>query len=207
MTIGYCRVSTKDQNLDRQIHALTKYGAKQIFQDKLSGKNADRPELKACLQILKAGDTLVVQKLDRLARSLKDLITIMEDLGERKINFVCIDNAIDTSTPAGKLMFQLVGAIAEFERSLIVSRVQDGIENAKRNGVRFGRKMKRDQSMMKDFYRSWAVGTSAKTLTETFPLSRRDVYRYISKFKTGVTVSDMYPQEEPKNVDNIFKEV
>lgn len=209
MIVGYCRVSTKDQNLDRQIHALSKAGCEHVYQDKLSGKNTDRPELQVCLQSLRAGDTLIVQKLDRLARSLKDLIEIIEDLGARKVNFICIDNKIDTTTPAGKLMFQLIGAIAEFERSLIVSRVQDGIENAKRNGVRFGRRFSLlDQKRMEALYVAWKdQGDGARKLSEDFNVPIRAVYRWIEDFKEGVTVAEMFPSEEPKSAKTIYKEI
>ena len=116
---GYARVSTVDQNLDAQKEELIKYGCTKIFFEKASGKNLDRPELKKLLNVLKENDVLVIYKLDRLGRSLKDLIELVNDLGVRKVDFVSLSDGIDTGTALGKLMFHLVGAFAEFEKRLI----------------------------------------------------------------------------------------
>lgn len=131
---GYARVSTVDQNLDAQKEELIKYGCTKIFFEKASGKNLDRPELKKLLNVLKENDVLVIYKLDRLGRSLKDLIELVNDLGVRKVDFVSLSDGIDTGTALGKLMFHLVGAFAEFERSLISERTKLGLGSARARG-------------------------------------------------------------------------
>jgi DNA invertase Pin-like site-specific DNA recombinase len=112
--IGYARVSTKRQNLDAQIRALTEAGCLRVFADKLSGKNAARPELEACLDYLRPGDTLVVNRLDRLSRSLQDLIATVADLRRRGAGFRSLHEALDTTTPGGRLVFHVFAALAEF---------------------------------------------------------------------------------------------
>src|SRR5690242_18167395 len=122
MKIGYARVSTEDQNLDRQITALEAAGCIKIYQEKMSGKNADRPELSRLLQTVKPGDILVVQKLDRLGRSLRDLIKIVDDLNKCGVGFISLNESFDTTNHYGRLLFQVFGALAEFERSIILER-------------------------------------------------------------------------------------
>ena len=131
---GYARVSTLDQNLDSQKDELLKYGCSKIFFEKASGKNLVRPELKKLLDSLRENDVLVVYKLDRLARSLKDLIELVNDLGVRKVDFVSLSDGIDTGTAVGKLMFHLVGAFAEFERNIISERTKLGLASARARG-------------------------------------------------------------------------
>ena len=131
---GYARVSTLDQNLDSQKDELLKYGCSKIFFEKASGKNLVRPELKKLLDSLRENDVLVVYKLDRLARSLKDLIELVNDLGVRKVDFVSLSDGIDTGTAVGKLMFHLVGAFAEFERNIISERTKLGLPSARARG-------------------------------------------------------------------------
>jgi DNA invertase Pin-like site-specific DNA recombinase len=137
--VGYGRVSTRQQNLDRQIRALTKAGCTKIFTDKRSGKNTDRPELTACLAYLREGDTLVVPSLDRLARSLQDLITLTVELRRRGIGFKSLHEALDTTTPGGRLVFHVFAALAEFIRELIIENTRDGVAAAKARGQRLGR--------------------------------------------------------------------
>jgi hypothetical protein len=120
--IGYARVSTNGQLLDRQLHALNEVGCIKVFADKQSGRDADRPDLIACLAYLRAGDTLVVPSLDRLARSLQDLVTVVSDLRRRGFGFRSLHEAIDTTTPGGRLVFHLFAALAEFIRELIGRR-------------------------------------------------------------------------------------
>ena len=137
--IGYARVSTSGQLLDRQQHALTELGCLRIFADKLSGKNADRPELAACLDYLRPGDTLVVPSLDRLSRSLADLITIVTTLRRQEVGFKSLHEALDTTTPGGRLVFHVFAALAEFIRELIVEGTHEGLDAARARGVRLGR--------------------------------------------------------------------
>lgn len=140
MFIGYARVSTQDQNPELQVNALEKAGCKQIFQEKMTGKLRERPELSQCLRTLRKGDTLIVWKLDRLARSLKDLVEIVQDLNDREIGFKSITESIDTTSPGGRLVFHIFGALAEFEHSLIRERTMAGLEAARARGRKGGRK-------------------------------------------------------------------
>ncbi len=138
MELGYARVSTDDQRLDLQLDALNRAGCAEIFTDKLSGARDDRPELERCLNRLRKGDTLIVWKLDRLGRSLHHLMTIMQGLEDREINFRSLNENIDTTTHTGRFMFYLMGALAEFERNLIQERTRAGKQAAKSRGKFLG---------------------------------------------------------------------
>jgi DNA invertase Pin-like site-specific DNA recombinase len=131
---GYARVSTLDQNLDSQKDELLKYGCSKIFFEKASGKNILRPELEKLLDSLRENDAVVVYKLDRLARSLKDLIDLIGLLDSKKVDFVSLSDGINTGSAVGKLMFHLVGAFAEFERSIISERTKVGLASARARG-------------------------------------------------------------------------
>lgn len=131
---GYARVSTLDQNLDSQKDELLKYGCSKIFFEKASGKNVERTELKKLIEGLRENDVVVVYKLDRLARSLKDLIELVSELALRKVEFVSLSDGINTGSAVGKLMFHLVGAFAEFERNIISERTKLGLASARARG-------------------------------------------------------------------------
>ncbi|VVE77003.1 DNA invertase [Pandoraea captiosa] len=137
--VGYARVSTVEQTLDLQQDALQAAGANTIYEDKASGKTADRPELLHCLKALREGDTLVVWRLDRLGRNLQDLIRIVGELDERGVKLRSVKESIDTGGPVGKLVFHLFGALAEFERELIRERTLAGLEAARARGRCGGR--------------------------------------------------------------------
>ena len=139
MLIGYARVSTHDQNLDLQIDALKKIGCEKIYHDKISGAKAKRPGLEKSLEQSRAGDTLVIWRLDRLGRSLKDLIQIAELLKERSIGLKSLQEGIDTNSTTGQLMFHLFGALAEFEKNLINERSKAGLNAARDRGRLGGR--------------------------------------------------------------------
>jgi len=139
MKIGYARVSTEDQHLDLQCHALEQDGCVNIFEEKITGTTQSRPVLNAALASLNAGDTLVVWKLDRLGRSLQHLIEILQALENRSIGFRSISDCIDTTSAGGRLLFHILGALAEFESSLISERTKAGLQAAKRSGKRLGR--------------------------------------------------------------------
>ena len=141
MLVGYARVSTQDQKPELQLDALRKAGCERIFSDKASGAQRDRPELTAALSYMRngAGDVLVVWKLDRLARSLKQLIETVEDLGTRGIGFRSLTEAIDTTSAGGRLTFHIFGAMAEFERSIIRKRTRAGLDAARARGRKGGR--------------------------------------------------------------------
>ena len=139
MIIGYARVSTQDQNPELQVDALETAGAEQIFQEKFIGTLRERPELSQCLRMLRSGDVLVVWKLDRLARSLKDLVETVQDLKDRGISFKSLTEFIDTTSSGGRLVFHILGALAEFEHDLIRERTIAGLHAARARGRKGGR--------------------------------------------------------------------
>jgi len=140
MIIGYARVSTQDQNPQLQRDALEEAGCEQIFEERVTGTKRERPELQACLRTLRDGDTLVVWKLDRLARSLKDLVELIHELDDRGVGFRSLTEAIDTTSAGGKLVFHIFGALAEFEHSLIRERTLAGLASARARGRKGGRR-------------------------------------------------------------------
>jgi DNA invertase Pin-like site-specific DNA recombinase len=142
MLIGYARVSTGEQETAAQASALKAAGCERIYREKASGGRWDRPELHRVLDQLRKGDVLVVWKLDRLSRSLRDVLTIMERLAEAKAGFRSLTEAIDTTTPAGRMMMQMVGAFAEFERAMLRERTKAGLDAARREGRVGGRRPK-----------------------------------------------------------------
>ena len=139
MLIGYARVSTQDQNPSLQTDALHEAGCDKIFTEKASGASRERPQLKAALEYMRAGDTLVVWKLDRLARSLKQLVETVESLEDQDIGFRSLTEVIDTTTPGGRLVFHIFAALAEFERSIIRERTKAGLASARARGKVGGR--------------------------------------------------------------------
>jgi len=142
MLIGYARVSTDDHDTATQVAALKAMGCERIFREKASGGRWDRPELHRLLDQLRKGDVLVVWKLDRLSRSLRDVLIIMERLAEAKAGFRSLTEAIDTTTPAGRMMMQMVGAFAEFERAMLRERTKAGLDAARADGRIGGRRPK-----------------------------------------------------------------
>jgi DNA invertase Pin-like site-specific DNA recombinase len=142
MLIGYARVSTNDQETATQVAALKAARCDRIYREKASGGRWDRPELHRLLDQLRENDVLVVWKLDRISRSLRDVLTIMERLTETKAGFRSLTEAIDTTTPAGRMMMQMVGAFAEFERAMLRERTKAGLDSARREGRIVGRRPK-----------------------------------------------------------------
>lgn len=178
--IGYARVSTADQKLDRQIHALTQAGCVRVFEEKASGKDADRPELRACLDYLRPGDTLVVHELSRLGRSLKDLLALVADLRDRGIGFQSLHESLDTTTSGGRLVFHVFAALSEFVRELIVEGTHEGLARARANDVRLGR----PPAMTADDVRNARTLLSDPSNTVTsvaqhFGVSRATLYKHI----------------------------
>lgn len=137
--IGYARVSTAEQNLDRQLDILRQQGAEVIFQEKMTGTTRDRPELNRLLAHMTPGDTVIVESLSRLGRSTKDLIELVELMGQKEVQLISLKEQIDTSTPTGKLLFTLMSALAQFERDVIVERTREGLSAAKARGRKGGR--------------------------------------------------------------------
>ena len=140
MLIGYARVSTQDQNLDLQTDALTKAGCKKVFKDKISASRAERPGLLKALEVLREGDTLVVWKLDRLGRSVKNLVDLVGELRQRNVQFKSLTDAIDTGTSSGRFFFHVMASLADMERELTVERTRAGLAVARQLGRTGGRK-------------------------------------------------------------------
>jgi DNA invertase Pin-like site-specific DNA recombinase len=138
MLVEYARVSTADQNLDLQLDALRTAGAEQIITDEASGSRVDRPGIRDLLKVLRPGDTVVVWKLDRLSRSVRDLLDLINQLQSRDVGFQSLTERIDTTSAGGKLIFHVIGALAEFERSMIIERTNAGLDAARKRGVRLG---------------------------------------------------------------------
>ena len=152
MIVNYIRVSTLEQNESRQVEALKKYNAEKTFLDKVSGKDTNRPQLKTMLEFVREGDTVVVHEFSRLARSTKDLLEIVETLNKKGVHLISNKEKLDTSTPTGKLMLTMIGAIAEFERQQILERQREGIAIAKKEGKFKGRQAKKINKDLFDKY-------------------------------------------------------
>jgi len=158
MLLGYIRVSTVEQNEERQTRALLDRGVEKdnLYIDKQSGKNADREQLKALLAFCRKGDTVITESISRIARNTKDLLTIVETLTSKGVDFVSLKECIDTSTPQGKFMLTVFGAMAELERESILERQREGIAIAKEQGLYQGRqKMKIDRERFEAIVREW----------------------------------------------------
>ncbi|WKN44241.1 recombinase family protein [Tunicatimonas pelagia] len=180
MIIGYARVSTKDQKLDAQLDALKTAGAEDVFSDIASGAKSSRPGLDKMKTHLRKGDTLVIQRLDRLGRSMKDLVDWMQWLEDKEVKFKSLDDGIDTSTPGGKLVFHIFGALAEFERNLIRERTRSGLKAARSRGKIGGRKRvlsEKDQKRLKTLYSSGEF--TIPELMEQFSCSRATLYKVV----------------------------
>jgi DNA invertase Pin-like site-specific DNA recombinase len=183
MLIGYARVSTEDQNLALQRDALQKADCEQIFTDKVSGTKARRPGLEQALSHLRAGDTLVVWRLDRLGRSLRHLIDTVTDLEEQGIGFKSLTEAIDTTTSGGKLVFHIFGALAEFEREIIRERTKAGLTAARARGRYGGPKHKLTEKQVAIARQLYAGNTPIKEICDTFRISRATLYRHVKTDK------------------------
>lgn len=184
--IGYARVSTKGQNLDRQLVLLEGAGCQRIFSDKKSGKNTEREELWKALDYLRAGDTLVVPSLDRLGRSIQDLIAIVAGLRKRGVGFRSLHEALDTTTPGGRLVFHVFAALAEFIRELIVQGTHEGLAAARARGQRLGRPpaMTEEQIL---HARSMLANPEASisSIAKLLGISRTTLYKYVPELRAG----------------------
>ena len=181
MLVGYARVSTDDQNLDLQTDALTQAGCERLFSDEMSGAKSQRPGLNDALDFVRSGDTLVVWRLDRLGRSLKDLVQRVEQLRERGVGFRSLHENIDTTSSVGKFQFHVFSALAEFERELIRERTMAGLQAARARGRMGGRKrsmtpekVKMATRLMKD------PAISVEEICRTLGVSRTTLYRYVT---------------------------
>ncbi|WP_318370867.1 recombinase family protein [Enterobacter sp.] len=177
MFIGYVRVSTNEQNTALQKDALYRSGCELIFEDKMSGKTSDRPGLKKLLKMLSPGDTFVVWKLDRLGRSMRHLVTLIEELRLRGVAFQSLTDSIDTSTPMGRFFFHIMGALAEMERELIVERTRAGLNAAREAGRVGGRRPKLTAEQWAQAGRLLDAGESRQRVALIFDVGISTLYR------------------------------
>ncbi|CQD28328.1 recombinase family protein [Staphylococcus pasteuri] len=185
MKIGYARVSTGLQNLNLQEYQLNQYGCEKIFSDHISGSKSKRPGLDKAIEFARAGDTIVVWRLDRLGRNMEDLITLVNELNNRGVSFHSLEENItmDKSSSTGQLLFHLFAAFAEFERNLILERSSAGRIAARARGRYGGRPEKlnnKDLKLLKTLYDN---GTPIKTIAEQWQVSRTTIYRYLNKIE------------------------
>ena len=180
--IGYARVSSTGQKLDVQRDKLSAANCERIYEEKRSGSNTERPELQSALDYVREGDTFVVTKLDRLARSMNDLSNIAVLLQTKGVHLRILDQNIDTSTSEGRLMFNLLGSFAEFERDIRAERQADGIAKAKEKGVQFGRKEKLSPQLKKEIrVRASTSSCSKAALAKEYGIGRATLYRILSQ--------------------------
>jgi DNA invertase Pin-like site-specific DNA recombinase len=178
MKYGYTRVSTDDQDPTLQLAALKKAGCRQTFTDHgISGATAKRPALARCLKALQPGDTLTVWKLDRLGRSVRDLLNILHDIQARGVCFQSITEAIDTKTPTGRAMLHMVALLAELERGLITERTRAGVMAAKRRGVKFGRRPKLSSEQIEHACDQIERGKTAQKVAALLRVGRATLWR------------------------------
>lgn len=179
MLIGYARISTQDQNLELQLDALTKAGCQKVFEDTICGTRADRPGLGKALEMLREGDTLVVWKLDRLGRSVKQLVELVSALHKQNVQFKSLTDSIDTGTPAGRFFFHVMASLAEMERDLIVERTRAGLDVARQLGRKGGRKPKMTDSKIESAKKLLASGVPHKDVAKNLGVSVPTLYRWI----------------------------
>ena len=179
MLIGYARVSTQDQNLDLQIEALRQAGCERIFEDKASGSRAERPGLTKAIEMLREGDAFVVWKLDRLGRSVKQLVDLVGTLQQQGIQFKSLTDSIDTRTPSGRFFFHVMASLAEMERELIIERTRAGLAAANRLGRKSGRKPKMTTSKIESAKKLLTVGTPPKEVAKNLGVSIATLYRHL----------------------------
>lgn len=184
MKIGYARVSTQDQNLDRQLDNLRAAGCERIFNEKMTGTKSDRPELKTMLLTLRSGDILVIDSFSRLSRSTKDLLDLVEKLTGMGVHLVSLKENLDTTTATGKLMLTMLSALSQFERDLIAERTVDGLKAARARGRHGGRPRSgtdKDRRQAYDLYRANIM--SLRDIAERFGISLSTLNRWIREQK------------------------
>ena len=177
MKIGYIRVSTQEQNTIRQEVLMESLGVDEVYIDRMSGKNTDRPELKKMLEFVRQGDTVIVESISRFARNTKDLLELVEQLTAKGVEFVSQKEAIDTATPAGKFMLTVFAAVAELERSYLLDRQKEGIAQAKAAGKYKGRKPKEIPEFNQVVAKWRRGGVTAKTAITRLGISKSTFYR------------------------------
>lgn len=185
MQIAYIRVSTMEQNEQRQIEAMEKYGIEKWFVEKVSAKDTNRPKLQEMLEFVREGDTVHIHDFSRLARSTKDLLEIVDTLNRKGVTLVSNKESIDTSTPTGKLMLTMIGAINEFERTNLLERQREGIAIAKRNGVYKGRKAITIPDFEKHYQRYLSRQINKSQLAKELDISRPTLDKLINQYQGG----------------------
>lgn len=186
MNIAYVRVSSKDQNTARQLSALKEKNIEKIFEEKISGKNMDRPKLKEMLEFIRDGDVVYIESLSRLGRSLKDLLDIVDLLNAKNVGLVSLkESHINTTSPQGKLIFNIFASLSEFERETIKQRQKEGIEIAKQQGKYRGRQRQNiDKDKFKDVYDRWKTGdiTAVKAMS-ILDIKKNTFYRRVKELE------------------------
>jgi DNA invertase Pin-like site-specific DNA recombinase len=177
--IGYARVSTQEQNLELQLTELEKLGCHRLYHDKLSGKNKARPGLQTALAVLREQDTLVLWKLDRLGRTVKGLIELINKLSQEGVHFKSITDQVDTSTPSGRFFFHIMASLAQMERELLAERTKAGLAAAKAKGKLGGRKRTMTKSKLKSAKKLLTAGIPAKEVAKNLGVSIPTLYRWV----------------------------
>lgn len=184
MVIGYARVSTQDQNLDRQIDALQKAGCERIFNEKMTGTRSSRPELQMMLMTIREGDTLVVESFSRLSRSTKDLLDMVERLTKAGVQLISLKEDLNTNTATGKLMLTMLSALSQFERDLIAERTIDGLKAARARGRKGGRPRSGTDKDRKQAYAMYKANVmSCREIADKFGVSLSTLTRWIRDAK------------------------
>jgi DNA invertase Pin-like site-specific DNA recombinase len=184
MLIGYARVSTQDQNLELQIEALRAAGCEKIYEDRVSGSRAERPGLSQAMEALRPGDSFVVWKLDRLGRSVKNLVGWVGDLREQGVEFKSLTDSIDTGTASGRFFFHMMASLAEMERDLIVERTRAGLEVAKQLGRHGGRRREMTDSKLASARKLLASGVPPRDVAKNLGISVPTLYRWLPASKS-----------------------
>lgn len=195
MFVGYARVSTVDQSLEMQLEALEKAGCTKTFSDVMSGTKGDRPQLLEALSYLRPGDTLVVWRLDRLCRNLKDLLQIAETLEQQGIGFNSLTETIDTNTAGGKLIFHLFGALAEFERNLIRERTMAGLASARARGRKGGRPKINQKKIQLALHLGATTNKTIEEICELTGVTRASYYHYLRQ-----QAKNLPPSKNPESL-------
>ncbi len=185
--IGYARVSSTGQSLEVQLEKLNQAKCDRIYQEKRSGRTADRPEFQFCMNYLREGDILITTRLDRLARSVVHLAQLAKRFQNEGIDLLVLDQNIDTSTSTGRLMFNMLASIAEFENDLRTERQAEGIAKAKENGVKFGRPAKLTDAKKQEIYSRRLAGATIGQLAKEFQLGEATIYRALNAVRQSDT--------------------
>ena len=190
MKVGYVRVSTEDQNTIRQENLMKELGVEKVYIEKISGKNADRPELKAMMDFVREGDVVIVESISRFARSTRHLLTLVEQLTQKNVEFVSQKENIDTTTPQGRFMLTVFGAMAELEREQTLQRQKEGIAAAKAEGKYKGRKpIQVDESLLKDVHTKWYKNeVTSNHAMKILGLSRNTFYRRMWEYEDAMGI-------------------